>query len=139
MKKAGIFLIIALGIISCKPIALYNWGIYEQLTYVNYSKQTPESVCKMIAMYESLVKTPGGSKKMPPPGICAEYGYLLLLPETATTFMEHATKKQRAIFKSTDYPIFFHEYGLEMMSKEMKYYPESGKFIKPLLERFSKK
>lgn len=111
---------------------------YEQLAYKNYDKQSPQSLCQLIVMYEDLVKNPGGSRKVPPPGICAEYGYMLLLPETATTFMNNATKAQKSAFDTGDFNTLFREYGLEMMRKEIEYYPEAATFIRPLIERFSK-
>ena len=76
---------------------------------------------------------------MVPPGIYAEYGYLLLQPATADAFLNHATAKQRKLFKSSDFGTFFPEHGVEMLQKEIEHYPESEKFIKPLLERIKGK
>ena len=75
---------------------------------------------------------------MPPPGICAEYGYMLLIPENATIFTEHATAMQRKTFASGDYASFFPEKGKELLQKEIELYPESAKFIAPLIERLCK-
>ena len=111
---------------------------YENLAYKNYDKQTPESLCKLICMYEDIVSNPGGMRKMPPPGICAEYGYMLLIPENAYIFAEHATSMQKRTFSSTDYASFFPERGKEMMLMEIELYPESAKFIAPLIERLCK-
>ena len=57
---------------------------------------------------------------MPPPGICAEYGYMLLIPENAAIFAEYATAMQRRTFTSGDYASFFPEKGKEMLQKEME-------------------
>lgn len=70
-----------------------------------------------------------------PPGICAEYGYLLLNPENAEIFAMHATSVQRKIFRSNDYAVLFPEMGKELMLKEIELYPESAKFLEPLIER----
>ncbi|MCF0176236.1 MAG: DUF4810 domain-containing protein [Bacteroidales bacterium] len=146
MRKSLILLLSIVLLSSCGgPTALYNWGgggmsstsAYEQLTYKNFSKQTPQSLCELVVMYEGLVNKPGGSRNVPPPGVCAEYGYLLLAPETVAAFTEHATTAQRGTFSSTDYASYFREHGLELMQKEMDLYPESISFIRPLLERFS--
>ena len=89
-------------------------------------------------MYEDMVTYPGGTRRVPPPGICAEYGYMLLIPENAAIFAEHATAIQRRSFASTDYAAFFPEKGKEMLQKEIELYPESAKFIAPLIERLCK-
>lgn len=135
------FLLTSCGITS----SLYYWGgtqngttAYEHLAYKNYDKQTPESLCSLICMYEDIVSNPGGTRRMPPPGICAEYGYMLLIPENAAIFTEHATASQRRAFASSDYASLFSEKGKEMLQKEIELYPESAKFIAPLIERLCK-
>ena len=89
-------------------------------------------------MYEDIVSNPGGTRRMPPPGICAEYGYMLLIPENAAIFAEHATSMQKRTFDSGDYASFFPEKGKELLQKEIELYPESAKFIAPLIERLCK-
>ena len=89
-------------------------------------------------MYEEIVTEPGGVRRMPPPGICAEYGYMLLIPENAEIFAKHATNMQKRTFDSTDYAALFSEKGKELMLKEIELYPESAKFIAPLIERLCK-
>ena len=133
---------------SCTTPRLYYWGSspsrdggttrYEQLTYDYYATQTPESICNLVCLYEDMIQHPGGSRGVVPPGIYAEYGYLLLQPATAQAFAEHATKSQRKRFESSDFATDFPERGKAMMQKEMELYPESAKFIAPLLERLSK-
>ena len=77
---------------SCGVQSLYYWGGtsggvtgYENLAYKDYKLQTPEMICKLVCMYEDMVRNPGGTRHMPPPGICAEYGYLLLMPHPVHT------------------------------------------------------
>lgn len=146
MKKLLILALVSFGLTSCGITStLYYWGgvqngatTYENLAYKNYDKQTPESLCKLICMYEDIVSNPGGIRKMPPPGICAEYGYMLLIPENAAIFAEYATAMQKRTFTSADYASFFPEKGKEMLQKEIELYPESAKFIAPLIERLCK-
>jgi hypothetical protein len=146
MKKIFILLFVMLCLTSCAlTSSLYYWGgtqngatTYENLTYKNYDKQTPESVCKLICMYEDIVTNPGGERKMPPPGICAEYGYMLLIPENAKIFELYATSVQKRTFASTEYATFFPEKGKQLLLKEIEFYPESAKFITPLIERLCK-
>lgn len=146
MKKLLILAIVSLGLASCGfTTSLYYWGgtqnnatTYENLAYKNYDKQTPESICKLICLYEDMVSNPGGSRQMPPPGICAEYGYMLLVPGNAEIFSRYATTSQKQTFSVTDYAAFFPERGKEMMLKEVELYPESAKFITPLIEKLCK-
>lgn len=146
MKKLLIIIIAVFTLSSCGVTSsLYYWGrtqngatAYEHLAYKTYDKQTPESICKLICMYEEIVSNPGGSRKVPPPGICAEYGYMLLIPENVTIFTENATSNQKKTFKSSDLASFFPEKGKEMLQKEIELYPESAKFIEPLIKKLCK-
>ena len=146
MKKLLILSLVTFCLTSCGlTSSLYYWGgaqngttTYENLEYRHYDKQTPESLCKLICMYEDIVSNPGGTRRMPPPGICAEYGYMLLIPENAAIFAEHATSMHKRTFDSGDYASFFPEKGKELLQKEIELYPESAKFIAPLIERLCK-
>ena len=108
----------ALTLASCGTTsALYYWGPsgggatgYENAAYRNYKERTPESVCNLIYVYEQIVSRPDGTRKMPPPGICAEYGYLLLQPDVADIFYHNASDRQRRLFGNlTDYAGLFRE------------------------------
>lgn len=145
MKRTIVLFAAVMLLSSCSTTSLYYWGgvtnnttRYERLAYKSYDKQTPESICKLIAAYEDMVQHPSGTRQMPPPGICAEYGYLLLQPETAETFAKSATASQKRIFAGDDYNMIFRQKGEEMMMKEIELYPESAKFISPLIKRFTK-
>lgn len=146
MKKLIVISGLALMLTSCSVTqSLYYWGgeqkgtsRYENLAYMSYDKQTPESMCKLICVYEDMVNNPAGLRQVPPPGICAEYGYLLLQPQTAEIFTKHATSGQKRAFKTADYVALFRERGEEMMKKEMELYPESAHFIKPILIKMTK-
>ena len=139
MKRMILVTISAFLIMSCgTTTSLYYWGgttkgttAYENSAYKNYDKQTPESLCQLICIYEDMVKNPGGTRKMPPPGICAEYGYILLIPETAHIFSEYATSAQKKMLDATD----FTQKGKELLEMEIRLYPESIKFVKPLMEK----
>lgn len=144
MKKAVVLIAICLMLSSCGTTALYYWGgtshgatTYEHLAYKSYDKQTPESICKLLVAYEDMVKHPGGTRQVPPPGICAEYGYLLLQPETAETFAKSATQSQKRVFGGSDFNMLFRQRGVEMMKMEIELYPESAKFIAPLIKRLT--
>lgn len=142
MKK---FLMIFFSLVfmtSCTTTQMYYWGStfngvskYEHLAYKNYDRQTPESICELVVLYEELTSSPGGTRGTIPPGICAEYGYILLQEHTLESFEKYATKKQRSVFATNDLSTLFHEKGIEMLQKEIELYPESEKFITPLLNK----
>ena len=144
MKRIVIALLLSCTFVSCTTtIDLYNWGApindskatrYEELSYKNYDEQTPESICELLCLYDYLINNPGGSRGVVPPGIFAEYGYLLLKPETAIVFAQYATIKQKSTFGNLeDYSSLFGEKGLYCLEQEMQLYPESVVFITPLL------
>lgn len=121
---------------------LYYWGgnekgttAYENATYKSYKKQTPESLCAMLCTYEKMVQNPGGIRMVPPPGICAEYAYYLSLPETKEVWASTANASQKRILTRND----FDAYATELFEMEIRNYPESAIFIKPLMEKLLKR
>lgn len=146
MKKVLVLMLSVLMLSSCGMTStLYYWGgtqngttAYENLAYRSYDKQTPKSICDLVVVYERMVSNPGGTRQVPPPGICAEYGYLLLQPETAETFLNNATYTQKQLFKTDNYSVLFQERGKEMLEKEIELYPESARFIKPLIKKLAR-
>lgn len=142
MRKFLVIFASAMLLTSCAPTKLYYWGEmssrvskYERLAYNHYDKQTPESICELVVLYEDMINNPGGIRNVVPPGIYAEYGFLLLQAQTIESFDKYATKRQRRIFKTDNYATLFHEKGIEMLEKEMELYPESKAFIGPILNR----
>jgi hypothetical protein len=149
MKKLFAIVVAGCLLCSCASTQLYNWGgnynsgngvfsMYEQRAFTFYEKHSPESICELLCLYADMVNNPGGTRNVVPPGIYAEYGYLLLQPETAEAFENHATKKQKSVFNYTDYGASFYELGIAMMQKEIELYPESEKFIGPLINRMKR-
>lgn len=141
MRKLLILSLALIALSSCGPTTLYYWGedfsntyIYDQITYRNYKNQAPQSICAMVAGYEEIINYPGGMRGVIPPGVCAEYGYLLLLPTTAEYFEKYATSGQRRLFTGSDYGNLFMEKGKELLQKEVELYPESAVFIMPLIK-----
>lgn len=143
MRLTKLFLMLTAGLLlsACGPTAqvLYYWGgesggvtEYERVSYHSADKQSPESLCQMLATYEQLVSNPGGYRQVPPPGICAEYAWLLIQPETASLYNQYATTKQKALVGAS---ATFAERSRKLFEMEMQYYPESITFIKPLAEK----
>lgn len=150
MRRLILFAVAVVMLSSCGITnSLYYWGgtqngttAYENLAYKSYDKQTPKSICDLVVVYENMITKAdtriGGTRQVPPPGICAEYGYLLLQPETAATFVSNATDAQKRLFDTDDFGIYFQERGKEMLQMEIELYPESTKFIEPLIKKLAR-
>lgn len=110
MKKLFLFLVILGLITSCtvqKP--LYSYGKYETLSY-NYLKNSDEkSTQDLIDSYKSIIEKQTGTKMVPPPGLYADYAFILL-----------------QIGKT--------EEGKAFLLKEVELYPESKTFIDRILK-----
>lgn len=97
-------------VVSCttqKP--LYSWGKYEITSY-NYLKNSDEkSTQELIETYQNIIENQKGSRGVVPPGVYADYGFVLL----------QSNKKEE---------------GKEMLLKEVALYPESKIFIDRILK-----
>lgn len=97
-------------LVSCstqKP--LYSWANYNQTSY-NYLKNSDEkSTQQLIETYEKIIEKQKGSRATVPPGLYADYGFLLL----------QANKTDQ---------------GKAMLQKEIALYPESKVFIDRILK-----
>lgn len=88
---------------------LYSWEKYEITSY-NYLKNSDEpSMLALINNYEKIIAKQTGTRGIVPPGIYADYGYLLL--------QKGETNK-----------------GKEMLKQEIALYPESKIFIDRILK-----
>lgn len=146
MRKITILFIALMCTTSCGTTSLYYWGYsmqgasaYEALSYKRADKESPKSICKVIEMYENLLAHPGGYRQVPPPGICAEYAYMLLQPETMDIFYKNATASQISSFERSIYGSSPFEKAVKLFEKEMELYPESIQFVLPLLNRLKNK
>jgi hypothetical protein len=114
MRKYLVLAIIGIFVMSCnttKP--LYNWKGYDDAVYAYTKASDEKSVENLIKIYEKLIKKSGGTRQVPPPGVYADYGYILIKKgETAK--------------------------GKELLIKETVLYPESKVFIDRIIKRFDK-
>lgn len=110
MKKLFILLIPVILLASCtstKP--LYSWSKYDISSY-NYLKNNDEkSSQELIKNYEAIIAKQKESRRVVPPGIYADYGFILL--QTGKT-----------------------EEGNAMLEKEIALYPESKIFIDRIIK-----
>ncbi len=146
MKRLSAVLFAIIALSSCGTTNLYYWGDgqninmantskYESRLYDFYNKQTPDSYCELLCVYENMTSHPSGSRGVVPPGICAEYGYLLLKEGGAEMFANNASNRQMKAMGGNISPDGFREKAMEMFKMEMELYPESRTFIAPIIER----
>ena len=112
MKKLLLLAVVCVTAASCGGTKeLYDWKGYDDAVY-SYTKAADEkSVGKLMEVYEKLIANSGGTRKVPPPGACADYGYLLLQNGKTAE-------------------------GRTLLIRETELYPESKKFIDRILKRF---
>ena len=111
------FLLIAGSVLllgSCAPGALYNWGNYQTATY-SYVKKggTDKDAATLVSTYQYIINKPGGIRGVVPPGIYADYGYLL--------FTQGKTEE-----------------ALNYMKMEIGLYPESAVFVGRIIKQIEK-
>lgn len=114
MKKiiSAVFGVIALA--SCQTQQpLYSWYDSENATYVHTKRATDETLEKAMVQYQKVIAKQNGLRKTVPPGVNAEYGYLLC----------KAGRKQE---------------GLTLLRAEIQAYPESEKFISRIINQLEK-
>ncbi len=114
MKKLILFPFSIFLILSCtvqKP--LYTWENYETTSY-NYLKNSDEKATQeLIETYQKIIDKQNGTRMVVPPGIYADYGFLLI-----------KAKKS--------------EEGKAMLAKEVALYPESKIFIDRIFKMLEK-
>ena len=110
MKKIQIILITVLMLASCTiQNSLYTWDKYEITSY-NYLKNSDEkSLQQLIQTCQNIIEKQKGSRGVVPPGVYADYGFVLL----------QANKTEE---------------GKAMLLKEVALYPESKIFIDRILK-----
>jgi hypothetical protein len=111
MKKNILIFLSAVLFVSCsttqKP--LYSWWNYADANYNFLKKNDEKSTSKLIEMYEKIIKKQKGTRNVVPPGVYADYGFILI----------QANKN---------------ELGKTMLLKEIELYPESRIFIDRILK-----
>lgn len=114
MKKLMVIAAAAMLLASCTTQQpLYSWYDYEDATYQYSKKRTDELKLKVLEEYKLLTEKQKGTRGVVPPGLNAEYGYMLYM-----------TGK--------------HDEGLALMKKEIELYPESEKYISRIIKQLEK-
>jgi hypothetical protein len=104
---------ITLSLTSCAPKMLYSWGNYDDTSYTYLKNSDEKSVDRLTKTYQHIIENPNGTRKVVPPGVYADYGFILL----------QANKTEE---------------GKAMLEKEIALYPESKVFIDRVLNLFEK-
>lgn len=114
MKKLFMAFALVVCFCSCSTTNnLYSWYGYEDATYQFSKRQTEELKEKVLAQYQRLIKEQKGARGVVPPGMYAEYGYLL-----------YKTGKK--------------EEGIGFLKQEIEQYPESEKYISRIIKQLEK-
>jgi hypothetical protein len=113
MKIIMIVAICVIALTSCQTQSLYSWYDSENATYQYTKRGTDELLTQAMAQYEKVIKGQKGVRMTVPPGVNAEYGYLLC----------KAGKKEE---------------GLALLRAEIAAYPESEKFISRIINQLEK-
>ena len=93
--------------------SLYSWYDSEDATYQYTKRLTDEKLEKAMIQYQKVIAKQKGTRKVVPPGVNAEYGYLLY----------KAGKKDE---------------GLALLKAEITDYPESETFISRIIKQLEK-
>lgn len=114
MKRSLIILtiIISISLCSCqsaKVPGLYNWYGYVKAEYNIDKIAEEEANNKLIATYEQIINDQNGERGVVPPGIYADYGWLLIQNNKV-------------------------DEGVELLTAEVELYPESEVFIQRMLK-----
>ncbi|MCI5982941.1 MAG: DUF4810 domain-containing protein [Marinilabiliaceae bacterium] len=110
--------VMSLAFTSCKPkqvyLPLYIWHDYNDASYAYSKVPSEETLAALMKVYEDMMNDQEGSlRQVPPPGMLAEYGYMLC----------KAGQKEK---------------GLELLKKEIKVYPESEVFVSRIIKQLEK-
>ena len=104
---------IALLVMSCGSTQLYSWYDYQEDFYHSFKNSDQKSVDELAKTYQKIIEKQKATRGVVPPGIYADYGWLLL----------QAGKNAE---------------GKEMLAKEIELYPESEVFVGSILKRYAK-
>lgn len=92
---------------------LYSWYNYEDVTYQYNKKHTDELKQNVLAEYKLLTEKQNGARGKVPPGLYAEYGYMLCKMGRTTE-------------------------GLRFLQEEINLYPEFKKYISRIIKQLEK-
>ncbi len=113
MKKSLLMFSCCIGLLltACNTTTnLYSWHNYEKSAYQYQKKNTDETFEKAMKEYLKVIENQNGTRKAVPPGLNAEYGYMLY----------KAGKKSE---------------GINYFKQEILLYPESEVYISRIIKQ----
>ena len=111
IRKLLFTLCLPLMVVSCTTQKnLYNWRGYQEASYQYMKTNTEQDLEKLLVRYQYLIDNQKGGRTVVPPGIYADYGFLLV--------------KQGRV-----------EEGIKLMKMEVALYPESAVFVERIIKR----
>ncbi|MBQ4421382.1 MAG: DUF4810 domain-containing protein [Bacteroidales bacterium] len=110
MKKIVLAIATIVFLSSCSINTKYSWYNYNDASYKYYKQQTEETKKDLMEAYEKMLNNQKGTRNIVPPGLCAEYGYILC----------SEGKKQE---------------GIKYLKMEIELYPESEIFISRIIKQ----
>ena len=114
MRKIFISIVCVMAMSSCSTQkSLYSWYDSEDASYTYTKRGTEKTLEEAMVQYKKVIEKQKGVRKVVPPGVNAEYGFLLY----------KAGKKEE---------------GLALLKAEIKAYPESEKFISKIIKQLEK-
>ncbi len=102
--------LLLLGACTPQVTTLYNWDKYNETAYKYVKNNTAADEEAMLQAFQRMIDNPTGTRKVPPPGICADYGYMLV--------KRGKTKE-----------------GLDLLKMEVALYPESAVFVERIIKQ----
>lgn len=93
-----IFSWVAVTMGACAPVGMYEWGGYQDRLYSYY--KDPEEIGGLVKALESTISRGEKSKRVPP-GMYAEYGYLLMVQNRRDEAIGFFRKEKTAWPEST--------------------------------------
>lgn len=111
--KICVVSVFALLTMSCAATQLYSWYDYQNDYYTYLKNADEKSQQELAKTYEEIINNQEEIRGVVPPGIYADYGWLLL--------------EQNRV-----------EEGKAMLAKEVELYPESAVFVGSIMKRFEK-
>ena len=110
-QRLSPILLISICCASCTTQqTLYSWSDYERRSFDYVKEDTEKNLDELLESYEKMINQQTGSRKTPPPGVCADYGFLLV-------------KKGKT------------PEGVQMLKQEIALYPESATFISRIIKK----
>jgi len=109
MKKLLVITFTVLLLGACSN-DLYKYYDYDNLVYAYSTRDIQEKeMKKFVKRYSRIVDLPKGKRRLPPPGACSEYAFLLF--------------KQGKVDQAREY-----------FAKEVVIYPESQTYVNTLMK-----